>query len=116
MYVYVYIYLQPSVSDMESIDPDFYKSLRWMLDNSIDGVIDQTFSIEEEKFGETETIDLIPDGQNIAVTDENKEEYDYPGCFTVFLPTLTMIFFSCAQHFHNRACCLCSSHHHHQIR
>jgi hypothetical protein len=84
---------------MESIDPDFYKSLRWMLDNSIDGVIDQTFSIEEEKFGETETIDLIPDGQNIAVTDENKEEYAHLGCFTWFLRTLTFFFSGiCVQH------------------
>jgi E3 ubiquitin-protein ligase HUWE1 len=66
---------QPSIADMESIDPAFYKSLRWMLENPIEGVLDQTFSMEVDRFGETVTVDLVPNGRNLAVTDENKEEY-----------------------------------------
>jgi E3 ubiquitin-protein ligase NEDD4 len=38
-------------------------------------VLEQTFSVEDERFGERFTVDLIPDGQNIPVTDENKAQY-----------------------------------------
>ena len=34
-----------------------------------------TFSTEDDRFGEVVTVDLKPDGQNIAVTNENKKEY-----------------------------------------
>ena len=61
--------------DLESIDPEYYKSLVWMLDNDIDGVLDLTFSTERDEFGVVETIDLVPNGRNIAVTNENKADY-----------------------------------------
>lgn len=64
-----------SVKDMESLDPDYYKSLIWMLENDITGVVVETFSVEEEAFGEHKTIDLIENGRNIEVTNENKQEY-----------------------------------------
>ena len=38
------------------------------------------FSIDTEKFGETRTIDLKPNGRNIPVTDENKLEYVHLVC------------------------------------
>ena len=44
-------------------------------ENNIEGVLDLTFSTDDERFGETVTIDLKPDGQNIEVTNENKKEY-----------------------------------------
>jgi len=34
-----------------------------------------TFSTDDERFGETVTIDLKPGGQEIVVTNENKKEY-----------------------------------------
>ena len=37
--------------DIEAIDPDYYKTLRWMLENDITGVLDLTFSAEEDYFG-----------------------------------------------------------------
>lgn len=40
------------LSDMEAIDPEYYKSLRWILDNPIDDVLDLTFSTEVEEFGQ----------------------------------------------------------------
>ena len=46
-----------------------------MLDNDIDGVLDLTFSTDDERFGETVTIDLKQNGRNIEVTNENKKEY-----------------------------------------
>ena len=64
-----------SVKDMESLDLEYSKSLVWMLENDITGLIDQTFSIEVEAFGLTEVVDLIKDGRNISVTEENKQEY-----------------------------------------
>lgn len=62
-------------TDLESIDPEFHKSLVWMLENDIEGVFDLTFSTERDDFGVTEIVDLIKDGRNIAVTNENKSEY-----------------------------------------
>ncbi|KAJ5037929.1 uncharacterized protein L3040_006805 [Drepanopeziza brunnea f. sp. 'multigermtubi'] len=64
-----------SVKDMESLDLDYYKSLVWMLENDITDIITETFSTEQDKFGVTETIDFIPNGRNIPVTEENKHEY-----------------------------------------
>ena len=64
-----------SVKDMESLDPEYYKSLVWMLENDITDLFFYTFSVENDKFGVVETIDFIPDGRNIAVTNDNKYEY-----------------------------------------
>lgn len=64
-----------SVKDMESFDPEFYKSLTWILENDITNVIVETFSVEEDEFGMKTTVDLIENGRNIEVTNENKHEY-----------------------------------------
>jgi E3 ubiquitin-protein ligase NEDD4 len=65
-----------SLADMEGVDADFHRSLQWMLDNDISGgILEQTFSTEDERFGVMTTEDLIPDGRNIDVTNENKKEY-----------------------------------------
>jgi len=66
---------KPSFADMESIDPDFYKSLKWILENPINGVLDLTFSAETHDFGEKRIVMLKANGHNIPVTDENKAEY-----------------------------------------
>src|SRR5438552_4380524 len=76
------------LADMEAIDADFHRSLVWMLypplntlklltfsENDIEDALDLTFSTEDERFGEVVTVDLIPNGENIAVTNENKKEY-----------------------------------------
>lgn len=44
-------------------------------DNDIDDVLDLTFSTDDERFGETVTIDLKPGGRDIEVTNDNKREY-----------------------------------------
>ncbi|KAG0189331.1 hypothetical protein DFQ28_003532 [Apophysomyces sp. BC1034] len=64
-----------TVTDMESVDADFYRSLMWILDNDITDILDLTFSADDDRFGEMVTVDLKPDGQNIEVTEENKKEY-----------------------------------------
>lgn len=35
----------------------------------------ETFCVDEDYFGKTKTIDLIPNGRNIDVTNQNKEYY-----------------------------------------
>lgn len=63
------------LQDMEGVDAEVHNSLKWMLENSIDGILDLTFSADDERFGEVLTVDLKPDGRNIEVTDDNKKEY-----------------------------------------
>ncbi|KAF9340535.1 hypothetical protein BGZ91_001493 [Linnemannia elongata] len=61
--------------DVEAIDPEYYKSLVWMLENDITDIVDETFSVETDDFGNKKTVDLKPNGRNIPVTEENKHEY-----------------------------------------
>ncbi|KAL8292987.1 hypothetical protein RQP46_000681 [Phenoliferia psychrophenolica] len=61
--------------DMESVDAEVFRSLTWMLDNDITDVLENTFSAEDDRFGETVTIELKPGGEEIPVTNENKKEY-----------------------------------------
>lgn len=64
-----------SVKDMESFDPDYYKSLVWMLENDITDIITETFSVEDDEFGVTKIEDLVENGRNIPVTEDNKHDY-----------------------------------------
>jgi len=64
-----------SLKDMESLDPDYYKSLVWMLENDITDIITETFSVDNDKFGVVETVDFCENGRNTAVTEANKHEY-----------------------------------------
>ena len=47
----------------------------WMLENDITDVITEDFSVETDDYGEHKVIDLIENGHNIPVTEENKQEY-----------------------------------------
>lgn len=42
---------QPSLKDLESVEPEFHSSLQWILDNDPEP-LDLTFVVEEEAFGE----------------------------------------------------------------
>lgn len=64
-----------SIKDMETLDLDYYKSLLWMLENDITEIITETFSVETDDFGVREIVDLVENGRNIPVTEENKHEY-----------------------------------------
>uniref|UniRef100_A0A8C5CCQ5 E3 ubiquitin-protein ligase n=1 Tax=Gadus morhua TaxID=8049 RepID=A0A8C5CCQ5_GADMO len=65
-----------ALKDLESIDPEFYNSLIWIKDNDIEEcALEMFFSVDKEILGEVTTHDLKPDGGNIQVTEENKEEY-----------------------------------------
>lgn len=74
--VYKYFLGEPiSLSDMEVVDEEYYKSLKWMLENDITDVFYETFSVESDNFGAQKIVDLIPGGRDIAVDESNKEEY-----------------------------------------
>ncbi|GAA5822989.1 hypothetical protein JCM11251_004448 [Rhodosporidiobolus azoricus] len=64
-----------TLADMESVDAEMFRSLTWMLENDITDVLENTFSAEDDRFGETVTIDLKPGGRDVEVTNENKKEY-----------------------------------------
>jgi E3 ubiquitin-protein ligase HACE1 len=62
--------------DIESLDPQYYKNLKWLLDNNIEDLgLDLTFTSDLDLFGKTETVELKPGGLSIGVTDENKFDY-----------------------------------------
>ncbi|XP_036139492.1 E3 ubiquitin-protein ligase NEDD4 isoform X4 [Monomorium pharaonis] len=62
------------LKDMESVDSEYYNSLLWIKEND-PSELELTFSLDEENFGHTSQRDLKPDGANIPLTDENKDEY-----------------------------------------
>ena len=65
--------------DVEAVDPEYYKSLEWILKNDITDVLDLTFSTEVDEFGVKKTVDLKENGAEIAVTEENKVgRYELP--------------------------------------
>ncbi|XP_037074031.1 E3 ubiquitin-protein ligase SMURF2-like [Pollicipes pollicipes] len=64
-----------SLPDIELVDPDLHRSLTWILENDIEGVIDTTFSVEHDNYGHITVRDLKPGGRELHVTDETKREY-----------------------------------------
>jgi E3 ubiquitin-protein ligase HUWE1 len=68
--------IKPSHHDMEAIDPDYYKNLKTILEYDLGDLgLDLTFSIEDHSFGRNQTVDLIENGRNVPVTEENKAKY-----------------------------------------
>ncbi|XP_041717860.1 NEDD4-like E3 ubiquitin-protein ligase WWP1 isoform X1 [Coregonus clupeaformis] len=64
------------IKDLESIDPEFYNSLIWIRDNNIEECsLEMYFSVDMEILGKITSHDLKPDGSDLLVTEENKEEY-----------------------------------------
>ena len=63
-------------TDMESVDNEFFKNLVSILESDIDQLgVDLCFSIDINEFGVTQSRDLKPNGRNLKVTNENKNEY-----------------------------------------
>ncbi|WWD16351.1 hypothetical protein CI109_100777 [Kwoniella shandongensis] len=64
-----------TLQDLESVDSGLHRGLTWMLENDITDVIEDTFSITEEHFGEVVTVDLMDGGRDVEVTELNKKDY-----------------------------------------
>ncbi|XP_036385337.1 E3 ubiquitin-protein ligase NEDD4-like isoform X1 [Megalops cyprinoides] len=65
---------QITLKDMESVDSEYYNSLKWILENDPTD-LDLRFCIDEDNFGQTYQVDLKPSGSEMIVTNENKKEY-----------------------------------------
>ncbi|XP_012865488.1 PREDICTED: E3 ubiquitin-protein ligase NEDD4 [Dipodomys ordii] len=65
-----------TLHDMESVDGEYYNSLRWILEND-PTELDLRFIIDEELFGQTHQHELKNGGSEIVVTNKNKKEYIY---------------------------------------
>ncbi|KAK0425020.1 hypothetical protein QR680_008987 [Steinernema hermaphroditum] len=63
-----------TLMDMESVDNEYFNSLVYIKENDpVD--LNLQFCVDEDVFGETKTSDLKPNGRNIEVADENRDEY-----------------------------------------
>ncbi|XP_061533205.1 NEDD4-like E3 ubiquitin-protein ligase WWP2 isoform X2 [Phycodurus eques] len=65
-----------TLKDLESIDPEFYNSIMWVKENSLEECgVELYFAQDMEILGKLSTHQLKDDGENILVNEENKEEY-----------------------------------------
>ena len=95
--------VKPTHHDMQAIDPDvrlvrnvflpilfclisylstktkpvqYYKNLQMIMAHNLEDIgLELTFSLEDHSFGRSQTIDLIPGGRKIPVTEDSKERY-----------------------------------------
>ena len=75
--------------DMEDYDPEFYNSLKWLLENDITGMdVFLTYSYAHDNLGQIEVIDLIENGRNIEVNEENKFDYVQKLCYAKLFDTI----------------------------
>lgn len=44
------------LSDLEFLDEEFHQSLQWMKDNDIEDMLDLTFTVNEEVFGQVRSL------------------------------------------------------------
>nr|XP_023682955.1 NEDD4-like E3 ubiquitin-protein ligase WWP2 isoform X2 [Paramormyrops kingsleyae]XP_023682956.1 NEDD4-like E3 ubiquitin-protein ligase WWP2 isoform X2 [Paramormyrops kingsleyae] len=67
---------KPTLKDLESIDPEFYNSITWVKENSLEECgVELYFAQDMEILGKVSTHQLKDNGENELVTEENKEEY-----------------------------------------
>ncbi|XP_059856134.1 NEDD4-like E3 ubiquitin-protein ligase WWP2 isoform X1 [Delphinus delphis] len=67
---------RPTLKDLESIDPEFYKSIIWIKENNLEECGLELYFIQDmEILGKVTTHELKEGGESIRVTEENKEEY-----------------------------------------
>jgi len=65
-----------SYHDMEDYDPQFFKSIKILLENDYTGKDTYlTYSYNHDNFGQMEIVDLIENGRNVDVTENNKFDY-----------------------------------------
>lgn len=63
-----------NINDMESVDTEYYNSLKWILEND-PTELDLRFCVDEDQFGEMKQRDLKPGGADVHVNNDNKFEY-----------------------------------------
>jgi len=63
------------MDDVKYVDPAVHKSMVWVLEHDGVEALDLDFSVMERVGDRTMTVDLVPNGRTIEVTDANKHEY-----------------------------------------
>eukprot|EP00470_Lotharella_oceanica_P007318 CAMPEP_0170191756 /NCGR_PEP_ID=MMETSP0040_2-20121228/52448_1 /TAXON_ID=641309 /ORGANISM="Lotharella oceanica, Strain CCMP622" /LENGTH=816 /DNA_ID=CAMNT_0010439909 /DNA_START=11 /DNA_END=2461 /DNA_ORIENTATION=- len=66
-----------TMKDLQEVDPEIAKGFEKLLrfDGDVENTYCRTFSVEEEAFGMTRTVELKKDGSKVPLTIENREEY-----------------------------------------
>ncbi|TMW57154.1 hypothetical protein Poli38472_003079 [Pythium oligandrum] len=63
-------------SDLEFVDNDLYKNLKWLRENTGVESLALDFTVTVDQFTDkSNVVELVPNGAQIPVTDENKKEY-----------------------------------------
>lgn len=63
-------------SDLEFVDNDLYKNLKWLRENTGVESLALDFTVNVDHMPDKmKVVELVPNGSDIAVTDENKMEY-----------------------------------------
>uniref|UniRef100_F1KRU4 HECT-type E3 ubiquitin transferase n=1 Tax=Ascaris suum TaxID=6253 RepID=F1KRU4_ASCSU len=63
-----------TLNDMESVDNEYFNSLIYIKDNDPED-LDLYFAVDEQFYGQTQTVELREGGANEKVTEANKDEY-----------------------------------------
>ncbi|XP_070545224.1 probable E3 ubiquitin-protein ligase HERC4 isoform X2 [Ptychodera flava] len=67
-----------NLEDLKLLDPEIGESLQNLLDyedDDFEETFGLTFTFGRDSFGELEVVELMPDGKNVSVTNENRNEY-----------------------------------------
>lgn len=62
---------------MNEVEPDVYRNLKKLLqyEGDVEHDFEMTFSVPTKRNGNVEQHELLPDGDNIAVTSRNREKF-----------------------------------------
>lgn len=63
-----------NINDMESVDTEYFNSLKWILEND-PTELDLRFCVDEDQFGQMQQVDLKTGGSEVHVNNDNKFEY-----------------------------------------
>ena len=70
--------IKPTLEDMKECDPELFNNLTFLInskDKNLKEELDTNFVVVDDKFGEKLDIPLKPNGENIMIDNENKDEY-----------------------------------------
>ena len=63
-----------TLNDLEDLDSQYAKNLNWILENPVEG-LELSFTYDTEILGQKVTKELVPNGFDIALTEENKKAF-----------------------------------------
>lgn len=70
--------IQPCLNDLKECDPELYKSLSFLVntkDENLKENLDSNFTVTLDVYGEKKILPLKPNGENISIDFNNKDEF-----------------------------------------